>query len=244
MGNFSHYEACPACQEKGLDTRGDNRGVYHNGGKYCFSCNRYWPPRFLSTPLTQEAANETMLLPPDFTREVPADAWRWLLQYGLGYKYWLPYVGWSEAHSRLVFQVGEPTEFSTGRYIESLGYKREGPPRKWFVWGNSHRTPHIFGDIEKATSIVLVEDIISAHKVSQVQPAIPLFGTAVFDSIIGCLKHLKLPIVMWLDHDQQGGAPARAARLSVYTGLPVTYIFSDKDPKLNTIEQIRNKVET
>lgn len=238
---FSHYEPCPKCQEQGRDTRGDNCGVYSDGGMYCFSCgwNRH-PTRYV--PTVTENKVDSKVLPPDFTREIPADAWRWLLQYGLGYRYWLPFVGWSAKYSRLVFTVGEPVEFSIGRYIEIPGDSREGPPRKWFGYGELHRTPHVLGDIETADKIVLVEDLISAHKVSQVQPCIPLFGTNVFDSVISCLRHLGLPTVMWLDNDQQGNIINKASRLSCYTNKPVSYIFSDKDPKLNSIEEIRRKL--
>src|SRR5438046_1689829 len=103
---FSHYEPCPRCRSNGRDNRGDNLGIYADSSQHCFSCGYHKSPRF-SFPVVKETTNGSKSLPADFTREVPATAWKWLLQYGLSYRYWLPFVGWSEKDSRLVFTIGQ-----------------------------------------------------------------------------------------------------------------------------------------
>ena len=44
---------------------------------------------------------------------------------------------------------------------------------------------------------------------------------------------------MWLDKDQQSLSVKRAARISSIIGKPVTNIFTDDDPKLISINDIK-----
>jgi len=284
--SFSHYEPCPKCRSRGNDTRGDNRTVYKDGGYHCFACGDHRSGR---NPGIQALArrdvkedNGTKGLPADFSREVPARAWKWLLQYGLGYRYWLPFVGWSEEHSRLVFTL---SDFAIGRFIpdEAVPSQRDargryipeetngpslhsGPnssvafsdrggaaprtPSKWFTYGNAHRTPQVIqpaADLPRPSGyeerLVLVEDVISAHKVGQLQICIPLFGTNIFDAIIPVIRHYRIPVTIWLDQDQQGTAQKKAANLSVLTGVPCSYVFTKYDPKSLSLEQIKDTLK-
>jgi hypothetical protein len=119
----------------------------------------------------------------------------------------------------------------------------EGPSKsKWLSYGDCHKSPHIVctpGGYDAGRSVVLVEDIVSAHKVGQIAPCIPLFGTKVFSSVIPCLRHLNLPIVFWLDKDQEGMMPKRAASLAMVTGLPCSYKVTNDDPKAQSLDKIR-----
>lgn len=235
------YEPCPKCRALGKDRAGDNLVIWPNGGGWCFSCG--YSIRASFNPNRINAVNETIreqdqrVLPNDFTRDVPAHAWKWLLQYGLSLRYWLPYVGWSEKDSRLIFTVGSPAEFSLGRFIpKSDG---ETNKRKWFAYGDCHRTPHIFGDYFQAKEIVLVEDLISAHKVGTVSCAIPLFGTKVFETVYPLLRRSKLPVVIWLDKDQQDTLSKKAYNLSTLISSPVSYIITELDPKALSTDTIK-----
>ncbi len=256
MSHFSHYEACPKCTDKGRDNRRDNLARYKDGSGHCFSCGHHMFTKHYIKHEVKEEIN-VKSLPADFSREIPARAWQWLLQYGLGYKYWQPHVGWSEKDSRLVFTVAG--EFSIGRYIpgpevsvaipESESAQRSGSakddhkPRKWHFWGDGHKTPHVLGDYLQSKRVVLVEDIVSAHKVGKVSSSICLFGTNIFPGCIPVLRHIGLPITIWLDQDQQGTVQKKAANLSVLTGLPVSYTFTELDPKCLSFEQIEKVLE-
>lgn len=235
MSKFTHYEACPKCQENGRDSRSDNLARYSDGGGHCFSCGWHLFSKLHIPEVKEEKNVNESVLPYDFTREVPRAGWQWLLQYGLGWKYWQKYCGYSPSNERLVFTVGEPTEFSIGRYV---GTPKDGT-RKWFVWGEAHKTPHVYGDIETAKTLVLCEDIVSAHKLAQVTAVIPLFGTNIFPSMFPVLRHIGLPITMWLDWDQQNNAIKGGARLSALTGLPVVNQFTVKDPKELSTKEIK-----
>ena len=238
MARHLYYTECPRCVSNGKDRRGDNLSIYSDGSKHCWSCSYHVFPKHYIQPRKEEKINATVL-PIDFSREVPSHALKWLLQYGLPYSYWKPHIGWSEKDLRLVFPVGEGPEFSIGRYIQRVDHEQGKPPRKWYVWGNSHKTAHIFGNYTEAKQIVLVEDLISAHKIAGLVPCIPLFGTQCGGYIIPVLRHVKLPIVMWLDKDQEQTMPKKCNWLSMVTGLPVRYVVTGNDPKCYAFNRIK-----
>ena len=178
------------------------------------------------------------MCPTDFSREVPATAWKWLFQYGgLTYSYWKDKVGYSPSEERLVFTIGEPILFSWGRYVG----KEEGH-RKWYVWGNpeKHCTPISPG---LGTAIILVEDIVSAHVVGQVTECIPLFGVNVNPSTIYYLRQQGKPVFIWQDKDQESAVYKRAIRLQTLINAPVGIIVTVKDPKEQSYETIRSTTQ-
>jgi hypothetical protein len=134
-------EACPKCRARGADRRGDNLVRYRDGGAHCFACGHHEWPSGLSVPKVKEqhgSESETGPLPRDFTRDIPAVAWRWLLQYGLPYNYWKPFTGFTPSGSRLVITHGDPIEVAVGRYVgnegqeeirRELGLEMGGPTR-------------------------------------------------------------------------------------------------------------------
>lgn len=246
MSKFLRYEQCPKCLEKGRDNRGDNLAIYADGGKHCFSCGHHVFPKTYIKP-EKEEINDTAVLPADFTREVPGAAWEWLLQYGLPYSYWRSQVGWSEQNQRLVFPVktGDRVDFSIGRLIEPQpvaipSTKSHAHRRKWYAWGNSHQSTHVWGDYLQAKETILVEDLISAHKVGSITGhcVAPLFGTRIFDRLVPVLRYIGLPLVLWLDKDQEHTMPQKANGLAALTGLPVRYVVTDNDAKDYSVVKI------
>ena len=234
MGRVIQKTICPKCRENGGDSRADNLLLYEDGGGHCFACGYHLYPKHYNPVIKQEKDyHATALLPADFTREVPAKAWKWLLQYGLPISYWRPFVGYSERDSRLIFTVGDPVCFSIGRDLTGE------VKRKWFVWGNSHNTAVSYGQQESGTKTVLVEDIVSAHKVGRVSISIPLFGTVTHPCHLNLIKHIGLPVVLWLDADQAPYIRKKATQISMYTGLPVEIIQTNKDPKALSEEEIK-----
>lgn len=244
MAKFLRFEPCPKCVAEGRDKAGDNLGRYNDGGAHCFSCGHHeWPKHQLKFLTKEVNVDENKaVLPLDFTREIPARGWKWLLQYGLSYQYWKPYTGYSEKENRLVFTVGNPTAFSIGRYLgDPKDTDDKGRPmRKWFMWGDGHRYVEVLGNSKTSPCIVLVEDLISAHKVSQVATCIPLFGTTIHDVVINKLmkEFNDRPVLLWLDADQYSLLAKKVHKLSTFIKWPVRYIHTTKDPKEYSIEEI------
>lgn len=171
------------------------------------------------------------MLPFDFQREVPASYLKWLLQYGLSYTYWKPFTGYSETENRLIITYGEPVQFAQGRAL-SVG------DSKWRNYGPKHHYVETLGG-GLSGEVVLVEDLISAHKVAQVTPCIPLFGTMIPDIVIKELLRLKRPVALWLDDDQYGILSKKINRLQSLLGLPVRFIHTKKDPKALSLDEIK-----
>jgi len=231
--------ACPRCRERGRDSRGDNLVVWPDGGSHCFSCGFHIHPPFRGPNVVIKENNvKENLLPPDFTREVPLHAWKWLLQYGLSPSYWQEHIGYSPKEERLIFLIGSvgAVAFSIGRFVGT------GESRKWFVRGESHRHAHPIG---RGDVTVLVEDIVSAHKVGQVTECLPLFGTVVHPAHLYYLTDgSKRPVVLWLDKDQEGTTMKKAMRLEMLLNRPVTIVHTEADPKelsVNAIKEILDK---
>lgn len=234
---LDYYGPCPECRKNGRDTRGDNLAHYKDGSAHCFACqyHEYGTvySQFLAKKDEPNGTKSSAALPSDFTREIPAIAWKWLLQYGLPYTYWEKYCGYSPKEGRLVFTVGEPVAFSTGRLIEPEKQSGEnhGKRRKWYVWGQSHRHCEAISPPGPVKNLVIVEDIVSAHKVGQVATAVPLFGTEFHPAHIYYLFNSHLPVTLWLDKDQESLIYKKAMHLGSIISKQVQILVTDQDPK-------------
>jgi hypothetical protein len=233
-------EACPRCRSNGGDNRGDNLVTYSDGGGHCFACGYHVFPKGLVRKVVVDGTKNEGPLPRDFTREVPAMAWRWLLQYGLPYSYWKDYTGYSPSTERLILTHGSPTEVSVGRYVGSDAGEGTREPPKWRMWGDRLRTGTILeGPTGCSDEIVLVEDLVSAHKVRGVTSAIPLFGTMITPKVLQTLMPLKRPVALWLDLDQWGYLPPKLNRLQTFLDAPVRFVRTEKDPKKYSLDEIK-----
>lgn len=232
MAKFLKLEQCPKCHDNGRDRSKDNLGRYSDGGAYCYSCGYREAPRFQLKFLTKDIPNdsEKAVLPSDFSREIPAEYWRWLLQYQLPMSYWKPYCGFTEKEARLIITYGSPVRYSVGRSL-TVGAS------KWKSYGDKTRYVETLG-AGLSDKVVLVEDIISAHKlVAAGYAAIPLFGTNIHDGIIKELRKQNRSIILWLDNDQYDRLARKINRLKSLLDLPVDFHRTEKDPKeYSTIE--------
>jgi len=229
MSKFLHHEQCPRCAANGSDRRGNNLGVWADGACYCFSCGYRVGATYRQLKLLNEENvndKEKAVLPRDFSRDIPAEYWQWLLQYSIPYSYWQTYCGYSEKDKRLVFTVGNPTMFSIGRSLDkSVGTS------KWKVYGDKSSYVEVIND-KISGQVVLVEDLISAHKIGLAGfTAIPLFGTSIGDIHIKKLQALKRPVSLWLDADQYSLLARKIGRLQSLVGASVRHITTRLDPK-------------
>ena len=126
--------------------------------------------------------------------------------------------------------------FSIGRDITGKS------KAKWLAYGDTHQTAVSYGDVSNSKQVVLVEDLVSAHKVAQVSLTVPIFGTRVHNCHYKLLKYFGLPVVLWLDKDQEHTMTKKCAEISLYTGLPCSYVVTEKDPKELSIDYIKEKL--
>jgi DNA primase len=92
--------------------------------------------------------------------------------------------------------------------------------------------------------IVVTEDILSAFKVGLVGQAACALGTSPTPALVRYLLSSRKPVSVWLDPDAAGrrGASKLVKSLRAY-GLEPTNILSARDPKLHTLEQIKEILE-
>lgn len=222
---------CPACAENGKDRSGDNLGVYSDGHSYCFSCG------FSSAGSTanklrtmaHRATKEIPTLPEDISNTLGENAERWLLRY-FRTKEDFPKCLWSEQEQKLYFML-EGGAFQY-RYF---GDNKEHP--KWVGYGITENLIHITG--VGSTSLVLVEDLISAVKVGHISPTLCLFGSNISLKRLATLKLLGYnEVIIWLDWDKKEYA-IKASQLAQSIGLQSRVIHTKLDPKDYSTEEIR-----
>ena len=230
---FVKHETCPKCRSIGNDKSGDNLGVWSDGSTYCFNCG-YHTGRKSITTATKKPTTQ-IVLPADVTTELPFEARAWLGQYQLArLDINRNHLMWSKKRSRLIFPYFNENELLAwqGRYI--------GPDKtkaKWFSQGKIHEIIHPLQINQRQA--ILVEDIVSAIKVSNFCGAIPIFGSTISAKQILRLKTIVDRVWYWLDPDMRTKS-VKLAKLSTLLGLPASSIFSNKDPKEESHESIAN----
>lgn len=215
---------CPKCAEEGKDSRGDNLAVYDNGS-YCFSCG--WSNRLVSK-LPKIKPRQLISLPEDITFELPPIATYWLNKYEITkQEITSNRLCYSHAKSYLIFPywIKGNLEAWQGRYF---GDNEQYP--KWVGYGISNQLLYWLGN--KATSeLCLVEDIVSAIKISRYANCMPLFNAHISKQKLAKIIELGYnKLIIWLDPDKRKESLAFAEQAKLY-GLEVKVIFSDKDPK-------------
>lgn len=248
LSNESHVvrkERCPECAKLGNDKSGDNLAIYSDGHSYCYSCG-YLVGRGARLPAQEETSrSSTVCLPTDVTTELPYEAKAWLQQYELTQLDIKKHLCmWSDSWSRLIFpyfvdgdllawqgryiQTGEPTEIS----------KKQA---KWYSQGKIHAMLHPVEVHDRQA--VIVEDIVSAIKVSKIRGAIPLFGCKLSSAHLKGLKLLCNEVCVWLDPDKRQDS-MKISRILNLIGLNVHVIFSEKDPKEHSYNEIHQLLTT
>lgn len=240
--NLLYTTQCPNCAKLGKDNSHDNLAVYSDGHSYCYSCKyTIYPSGYekLKNNMQEEATTLTtnnIYLPEDTDFWYPKKCITWITQYELTRINLLNNnISWSESEQRLIFPIyGSATLIAyQGRYFGT-----ENKP-KWFGKGNLKDTFHILG---KGKTIILVEDIVSAIKLSLMPniSAMPLFGCYVGYKRFERLYKLLEPnseVYVWLDPDKRQESILEA-KLGRITGLSCGVIWSTKDPKEHSFKEI------
>lgn len=207
MSILIRRERCPKCAERGRDSKGDNLAIYDDH-KYCFSCGFAEFPTWkekLKTQMAQRAVdplilvNEGLDFPADFTNDIPQEPLTWLRKYGItDLEIKENRIGWSEDKQYLIYPVFDEDRLLMwqGRYF---GGNKDRP--RYFTKGKPRDILHILGQRNRAT-IILVEDLISAIKVSRVYPSMPLWGSDVSIDTFRRLARQFSSVGVWLDSDK------------------------------------------
>lgn len=233
------HTACPECRKRGKDRSGNNLGVYPDH-VYCFSCGFR---KGKSTPQRPKQAASTipvqqskgLSLPDDTTLSLPSSAYNWVTKY----------ITSREAYDNKFMWSDKGIPFGTTMYSECLimpvydtygnlllyqarHFGSDDSLPKYLTKGKPDEILHILGKGEGP--IVLVEDLISAIKVSRVCRAMPLFGSNLSLSTCGRLASVTDSIILWLDYDKTRESHRMANRYSSFFNS-ISVVSTKHDPK-------------
>ena len=248
VSRYLHAEQCPICRQSGKDRSEDNLAVYDDGHKYCFSCG-YWVPAPKTISSTKEKLtlsneaimngtsspdNELLPLPMDISGNLSPTAKRWLLSYGLTVeeqkKFW-----WSEEKQQLVYPIFDLEGHLL--FWQARNFDR-AIPQKYHTHGNLKDHLHILGH---EGPLILVEDIVSAIKISRQHQAMALFGSHVSKDNLIRIRDFGIgkdtPIGFWLDSDKTKES-IKYKNQAKELGMKTFSIVTRQDPKTYTHQEI------
>lgn len=235
MSHFITHQPCPKCGSS------DAFAEYDDGHFWCFSCRNYIPPNYKSLKNIENYFSEKKELkrgelPYDFTKEIPKEPYAWLKQYSLtteeidNNNY-----GWSQSQQMLIIPYyGDSNELLLwqGRYF---------PARNPKVYTSGYPDNHILlhhplnGELSRR--VVVVEDSVSAIKVSRCCTSTPLLGSNLSRHKAVGLSRTFSHLTFWLDYDKMGSMMKQMEANKLLFSR-VDMIVTEKDPKEYSTDEI------
>jgi hypothetical protein len=232
MSSFVQHHPCPKCGSS------DALAEFSDGHYHCFSCKHFIPSKVNSLEGVARVLNpqeklDWKKLPDDASKNYSLLALRWLKTYGLTNDEIESNLLWSDRYEMLLFPFyGNENELLCwqGRYF---------PQRNPKVYTAGYPDNHILIRGNWGTNVVVVEDSISAIKVSRVMDSSELLGCNLSLQKVMRLSRLYENLYIWLDSDKLSVAIKFKEKYgTLFKNIEV--IYSDKDPKEYSTEEIRN----
>ncbi len=233
--------ACPKCGSSDAYTT-------YQDGTWCFSCHYRQPSRVSGFVLKQikelavDPDQRGLTLPDDIGYEYSQECVAWVKQYDLSVEDLIHHkVQWSKKYNQLLF-IYDTIYGSRIGCIQGRNFT-EGKP-KYFNQGDVGDVMPIYQDRKDPTNgLVIVEDAISAIKVSKYVDAMPLLGSYLPVRKILKIKQLGYKqVYIWLDHDKYKEALDISQKLASIGGVS-RVIRTDLDPKCYNETFIKDKLE-
>lgn len=182
-------------------------------------------------------------LPADFTETIPVQGLLWLTKGGLHVNDVKQHgFGWSERMQRVIMPVYVAGGLvavqarSVSKAVTPKYLSQSSVPRPYF------RATPVTQTSQGTGQVVLTEDILSAARVGKVNEAWGLLGTNLMDAVITALIERNFDMIhIWMDDDKAGIDARRKMLVQLKSvGLPARLIKSDRDPKLHTLQEIKD----
>jgi len=265
---FLWHKRCPRCEQHGKDRSGNNLAVYSDHS-FCFSCGYKEKGRISRSPgneggnysqssqrLRQQALRDSQQCPPlpnDYVLSLPSVGVKWISQYGITNKeIAVNRIGWSDNGFTLggrgnqppiqyspcmvfpIFDIQGTLLMWQARYF---GTEKSYP--KYITKGKPNEIIHLLG--KDTPTLVIVEDLLSAIKVSRVSRCCPLWGSSPSMVFLNRFRTITNHLVIWLDPDKTIEAEKLRKRVSIIFDK-VSIIHSDSDPKVYDENKIGEKL--
>lgn len=234
MSNFVKHQPCPDCGSK------DNCAVYDDGHEWCFGCGYYKGGVKWKTIERKHKPEDMQLitLPLDASSNISKAAQEWYRRYEItDSEANLNKFLWSNEKKWLIMPV-----YNILGQLAFFQSRCFGTGPKYFTKGAANSIDHIIGD--KSNPILfLVEDMLSAIKISRLGTASPLFGSNISDQKLLRLSEKFRSLVIWLDYDKvQHSLELRRRAANIFKGQ--VYISGKvNDPKCINMRDLRYIVE-
>ncbi len=188
------------------------------------------------------AVTKVIVLPEDYTTEIPNTGLAWLALYNVTPEEQARYrFGYSPSLDRLIIPVYTENGdlcFWQGRRLSS------DSSRPKYLNISLGRTDIKFYINNNSPTTVVVEDVLSALAVARAgYNSVSLLGSYVNDSIVEFLVRLGTRCVVWLDPDKRRESLCVTKRLRGLGLQSVSLVLPDKDPKDYTPDEVRTYVK-
>lgn len=196
------------------------------------------------TKQTENVVKRTVVLPSDFTLDIPASGLLWLRTYGVTDEEVHRYrFGYSPSLDRLILPVfrEEGIVFWQGRNLSA------DTSRPKYLNVRTNRSDVLFTVDRTTETVVVVEDILSCLAVARAGfSACALLGSYVNNgtiktliSVFGSTRKFKI----WLDADKRKEGCKYSKKLSAFGLTASPIILPDKDPKEYSSVDIQTTVQ-
>ncbi len=190
-------------------------------GTYCFSCNKSTKKINLSNIQVEDISDHSSIT----KQPIPAFVKRWLSQYDIGHALIERHcLSWSVGHNRLVVPIIEAHSAPTAAWLRSID---STVTPKWLYVGPKPTELLYLHTLNNVAynAICVVEDALSAIRVSELMDVVSLGGTNASSERLSQILLQYSSIVLWLDGDKAGQIASKKLR-------PIVQIRTKKDPKL------------
>lgn len=231
MSHFIKHERCPKCNKIGNDRSGNNLAVYSDGHKHCFACGYYVRGDIVEAYKQRQEVKKDAISYFVHSNHFDSKGLIYLKKYGLTDKEIYDNYFWDNK-GYLVFNGGE---YQNARNFTGIGVKYIS---RGIIRGNEK----IFLHNTQNSDIVVVEDAISAIKVSRVCNSVCLHNSIIpLELILRLSKRFK-KLFVWLDKDKMKESFKEAKKAGLLFD-DVKIIWTEKDPKEYSDTEIKNYLE-
>lgn len=237
---FIKHTSCDKCGSS------DAKALYKGGSSFCFSCRRPGGgdiSPYVFNNLHGEALDEQIVLPVDAGFNYSSNCLDWVFNYGVTVDELIKHkVYWSTSREQLLFTFYDEEGTLLLWQARNFGPPKEGrKPLKYFTKGKPdsilpiyRRMGNVLGRDESSSmpSLVIVEDCISAIKISRYASAMPVLGSSMSSAKLTRLSHLPglHRALVWLDGNMFHKAQAIVGKLQML-GIEAKAIYTELDPK-------------
>lgn len=197
---------------------------------------------------TEELATSGVVMPRDFTLDIPPPARLWLQKAGVTAATAEFYgIGYSAYTNRVIVPVWEDMQLVAvlARRIDKIGPKYVAKMRSSNEYFTSATQP------TECTTVVVTEDVLSSIRCGATFRSYALLGTGASTATIAGLSRrveasgsVSPAIAVWLDPDKAGqGASKKYVRALRLAGWDAYAVRSDRDPKYYSNADIKEFVQ-